>query len=105
MSKIKKYWYIPVILLLLVIIIWKPPTTKVDTHEIEVLQSKIDSINSKKDSIDQRIDTITLTIEKNHIKYEKDIITILGNNTSEDYLFFTDYINRNKTRLDSISNL
>lgn len=104
---IKKYWYIPVVI---GILIWGWPkngsynTGKyIDT--IDSLQSNIDSISIKQDSVDQRIDTIIVTIEKIQIQYEKDYSTIINNTTGENYRFFSEYITRNSSRLDSINNL
>ena len=37
-------------------------------------------------------------------EYEEKYIDILSNSTSDDYVFFTDYLERNKERLDSINN-
>ena len=47
------------------------------------------------DSIELEIDTVFITIEHNNIQYEKDINTIISNNTSEDYLFYREYIESN----------
>lgn len=107
---IKKYWYI-LLIIAVGAILWRCPrgdSSVPDVSEyvnkIDSLQSKIDSITTLRDSIDQRIDTITITIEKTHIQYEKDRNTILNNTTSEDYVFFLEYIRSNQARLDSINN-
>lgn len=108
---IKKYWYIFLIIAAgFVLWCWPEnepsvPDVSEYVNKIDSLQSEIDSISTLRDSIDQRIDTITITIEKTHIQYEKDRTTILDNTTSEDYLFFLDYIRSNRARLDSINNL
>lgn len=108
---IKKNWQI-LLVIAVGIILWcwpedNPPVPDVSEYveKIDSLQSQIDSISTLRDSVDQRIDTVTITIEKTHIQYEKDRTTILGNTTSEDYVFFLDYIRSNKARLDSINNL
>ena len=108
---IKKNWQI-LLVIAVGIILWcwpedNPPVPDVSKNDkkIDSLQSKIDSISILRDSIDQRIDTIKITIEKTHIQYEKDRNTILSNTTSEDYVFFLDYIRSNQARLDSINNL
>lgn len=110
---IKKYWYIFLIIITLGVILWwcwprndpKIPEVSQYVNKIDSLQSEINSITVLRDSIDQRIDTITITIEKTHIQYEKDRDIILNNTTSEDYMFFLEYIRSNKARLDSINNL
>lgn len=73
-------------------------------NKIDSLESKIDSIRTLKDSVEVRIDTVTKIIEKNTIKYEESRNTILTNTTDENYLFFCNYIERNKARLSSYSN-
>lgn len=94
------------------IILWQCPrddssVSNVNEYidKINSLQSEIDSITTLNDSIDRRIDTITITIEKTHVQYKKDRNTILNNTTSEDYMFFLEYIRSNRARLDSINNL
>lgn len=108
---IKKNWQI-LLVIAVGIILWcwpendpSVPDVSEYVEKIDSLQSQIDSISTLRDSIDQRIDTVTITIEKTHIQYEKDRNTILSNTTSEDYVFFLDYIRSNKARLDSINNL
>lgn len=108
---IKKYWYI-LLIIAVGVILWQcprgdspVPDVSEYVNKIDSLQSEIDSISTLRDSIDQRIDTITITIEKTHIQYEKDRNTILNNTTSEDYVFFLEYIRSNQTRIDSINNL
>ena len=108
---IKKYWYILLIIALIGIIFWTYPRgdsspigVNVYINKIDSLQSEIDSITTLRDSIDRRIDTVTVTIEKTHIQYEKDYTTIINNTTSKDYVFFLEYIQSNKARLDSINN-
>lgn len=108
---IKKYWRILLIIAVGVILWCWPennspiPDVSEYVNKIDSLQSEIDSIITLRDSIDQRIDTITITIEKAHIRYEENRNTILNNTTSEDYVFFLEYIRNNRTRLDSINNL
>ena len=108
---IKKYWYILLIIAVGVILWCCPrgdspvPDVSKYINKIDSLQSEIDSITTLRDSIDQRIDTVTITIEKAYIQYEKDRNIILNNTTSEDYMFFLEYIRSNQPRLDSINNL
>ena len=109
---IKKYWYILLIIALIGIIFWTyprgdsslTPDVSIYVNKIDSLQSEIDSITTLRDSIDRRIDTVIVTIAKTHIQYEKDHTTIINNTTSEDYVFFLEYIRSNKARLDSINN-
>lgn len=108
---IKKYWYLLLVIAVGVILWCWPrddspvPDVSEYVNKIDSLQSEIDSIATLRDSVDQRIDTITITIEKTRIKYEKDRNIILDNTTSEDYVFFLEYIRDNKARLDSINHL
>ena len=109
---IKKNWQI-LLVIAVGIILWccwpkddpSVPDVSKYVEKIDSLQFQIDSISTLRDSVDQRIDTVTITIKKTHIRYEKDRNTILNNTTSEDYVFFLDYIRSNKARLDSINNL
>lgn len=73
-------------------------------EKIENIQSQVDSIYSKKDSIQERIDTIYVRLENNDKQYEKDVNHILTNDANEDRMFFLEYINSNRARLDSICN-
>ena len=101
---IKKNWQI-LLVIAVGIILWCWPEDNPPVPDVSKYVEKIDSISILRDSIDQRIDTIKITIEKTHIQYEKDRNTILSNTTSEDYVFFLDYIRSNQARLDSINNL
>jgi hypothetical protein len=71
-------------------------------YKIDSLETKIDSLNHVRDSTIIKIDTINNFIEKVRIEYEKDKHIIITNSTNEDMLFFSDYISRNKARLDSL---
>lgn len=81
------------------------PDTKEYIERIDSLESEISVLQSKKDSIDAVIDTVYVRIKDNNTRYEENSNTVINNSTSDNYLFFTDYINRNKSRLDSIHNL
>lgn len=70
--------------------------------QVVVQDHRIDSIYLIKDSLVQEIDTIYYQLEENNSKYEEDLSTIISNTVSEDYVFFRDYINANRSRLDSI---
>lgn len=67
--------------------------------QIDSLQNKLDSLYNIEKEVDLRIDTITIELEKTKIKYEKEHNTILNNTPSEDYRFFTEYIDSNRERL------
>lgn len=67
--------------------------------QIDSLQNKLDSLYDVEKEVDLRIDTITIEIEKTKIEYEKRRDTILNNTPSDDYKFFTNYINSNRERL------
>lgn len=75
----------------------------IDTSYIDSLQVVIDSLSNRKDSIDLQIDTVTVQLEKVKVKYEKIFETIHSNTNDANYKFFSEYIERNKKRLDSIS--
>ena len=81
------------------------PDTKEYIEKIDSLESEISILQSKKDSIDIIMDTIYVRIENNNKRYEENSNIIINNSTNDNYLFFTDYIRRNKSRLDSIHNL
>ena len=73
-------------------------------EKIDSLDSKIDSIYITKDSICEKIDTVYIKLENNNKQYEENFNHVINNDASEDYVFFLDYINANRARLDSISN-
>lgn len=71
---------------------------------IEQIQTRIDSIYIVRDSIIERIDTVYKQIDDVKKEYEKEVDRINSNTINEDFIFFTDYINSNRARLDSINN-
>lgn len=73
------------------------------TERIEHIQSQVDSVYVVKDSIRERIDTVYVKLENNNKQYEKDVNRVLDNDVNEDRVFFLEYINSNRARLDSIS--
>ena len=75
-----------------------PKESLTDKQYIEYLESQLDSLSNLEKEIDLQIDTITVEIEKVKIKYEKEHNIILNNTPSEDYEFFTNYINSNRER-------
>lgn len=72
-------------------------------EKIDSLDSKIDSVNIIKDSIKEKIDTVYIKLENNNKRYEKNVNRVINNDVSEDYVFFCNYINNNRSRLDSIN--
>lgn len=72
---------------------------------IDSLSKQIDSLSLKRDSINRQIDTVSIILNNTYIKYEKARNTIINNTTGEDFLFFQQYIDENKQRLDSANNL
>ena len=73
--------------------------------KVDSLNKKVNVLQEKKDSTKTRIDTLVVRIKENNIKHEKISNTIVSNTPTDDYLFFTEYINSNSSRLDSIYNL
>lgn len=73
-------------------------------ERIDSLESEISILEPKNDSINTVIDTVYIRIKENNKRYEENSNIIINNSTNDNYLFFTDYINRNKLRFDSIYN-
>ena len=72
--------------------------------KIDSLELELSNIEVKRDSVNKEIDTVFVKLTVIEKEYEKKYINILSNSTSDDYVFFTDYLKRNKERLDSINN-
>lgn len=72
-------------------------------EKIDSLDSKIDSVYVIGDSIREKIDTVYIKLEDNNKYYEENFNRVINNDVSEDYVFFLNYINSNRARLDSIS--
>lgn len=73
-------------------------------ERIDSLDSRIDSVYVIRDSIYEKIDTVYVKLENNNKQYEENFNRVITNDASEDYVFFLDYINANRARLDSIGN-
>lgn len=73
-------------------------------EKIDSLESEISYLILKKDSIRKQIDTVYVSLNETEKDYEEIRDIVINNSTSEDYLFFTEYIKRNRARLDSINN-
>lgn len=74
-------------------------------EKIDSLNKTIKVLESKKDSIQERVDTVVVKIKENSDKHEKMANIVVNNAPSDDYLFFSEYIRNNSTRLDSLYNL
>jgi peptidoglycan hydrolase CwlO-like protein len=73
-------------------------------EQIDSIESALDDLQVKKDSTNSQIEAIVIKIKENSDKYEKVSNTIINNTPTDDYLFFSNYINSNKSRLDSLYN-
>ena len=74
------------------------------SERIDSLESELSSIKSKRDSIAGKIDTTVIKIEQNEKSYKETISNIINNTTSDDYIFFINYLKWNRERFDSINN-
>ena len=74
------------------------------SERIDSLESELSFIKSKRDSIAGRIDTTVIKIEQNEKSYKETISNIINNTTSDDYIFFINYLKWNRERFDSINN-
>lgn len=68
--------------------------------KIDSLEAELAKIENKKDSINKEIDTVYIKLKVVEKEYEEKYNDILFNSTSDDYLFFTEYVER----YDSINN-
>lgn len=75
----------------------KEPIVEVDSLELI-------TIENERDSISKEIDTVFIQLKVTEKEYEEKYNNILSNSTNDDYIFFTDYLERNRERLDSINN-
>lgn len=71
---------------------------------IDSLESVLSSIDNKRDSVRIKIDSVYINLGNVKEEYEKISNDIITNNVSDDYLFFTEYLRKNKARLDSMYN-
>lgn len=74
------------------------------SSRIDSLESVLSSINNKRDSVRTEIDSVYINLNSVKKEYEKISNDIITNNVSDDYLFFTEYLRKNKARLDSMYN-
>lgn len=80
-------------------------STKEYIDKIDSLELVLSSIRNERDSVRERIDTVYANLNETEKDYEEIRDIVISNSTSDDYLFFTEYLKRNKERLDSINNL
>lgn len=82
--------------------------TSVSNHiyieKIDSLEEELNVLHKKRDSIRYIVDTITIKINTNNENYEKALDTIFSNSVDDDYLFFTEYIEQNKSRFYDSNN-
>lgn len=102
LNKWEKVKIIGIILLILIILVFSciwiynrtikslPDTERI----IDSLSNKIDSIKVENITLIQKNDSIRIKIVEVERNHEENTNTILTNNVSDDYLFFTDYIAR-----------
>lgn len=74
------------------------------SSKLDSLQTEINNINSKRDSIRLQIDTTVIKIKENEKYYKETVNNIITNNVDDNYIFFIEYLEYNKNRLDSIYN-
>lgn len=72
--------------------------------KIDSLELELSNLEVKRDSVNKEIDTVFVKLTVIEKEYEEKYVNILSNSTSDDYVFFTNYLERNKERLDSINN-
>lgn len=82
----------------------KEPNPTILIEKIDSLELKLAEIRTKRDSINKDIDTVFIKLKVVEKQYEKKYNDILTNSTSEDYVFFTNYLEQNRARFDSINN-
>ena len=80
------------------------PNSEEFIAKIDSLELELSNLEVKRDSVNKEIDTVFVKLTVIEKEYEEKYINILSNSTSDDYVFFTDYLERNKERLDSINN-
>ena len=105
-----KVWKIALILscslnlILGFVLLDRPKVTS--TYKIDSLEHVIDSLQVKRDSIKSNIDTVKIILNNTEEKYEKDRDIILNNSVTDDYIFFTNYLERfcNRNNSDSVKN-
>lgn len=73
-------------------------------NKIDSLELELYYIQQNRDSVRSLIDTVFIEIANNEEHYEKIRDTILTNSITEDYVFFTKYLEQNRERFSSIYN-
>lgn len=69
--------------------------------QIDSLQNQIHTLELRKDSIKTEIDSVYVEIEIIKEGHNEKVNTIISNDPSSNYKFFTDYLDANRSRLDS----
>ena len=79
------------------------PKKQIQEHskKIDTLESVISNIRIKRDTIKERINTVTTKIKENDKYYKENINAIINNNVGDDYIFFINYLEWNRKRLDN----
>ena len=105
-QKEKRYILVTILVVLFIgVAIFVPKNNPIlNDSKIEYLETQIDSIYITKDSLVKQIDTLYIKLEDNRKQYEEDVNLIISNDMHGDSKFFHEYINSNRSRLDSISN-
>lgn len=97
----KKLLYWIFVILLIAIIIIQNNNNKPQPIDNSV-ESKIDSFYIVRDSIYVQIDTVYQQLNNNVQEYEEDLNVIVNNSDDENICFFLEYIESNRSRLDSL---
>ena len=71
------------------------------SKKIDTLESVISNIKIKRDTIKERINTIKIKIKENDKYYKENVSVIINNNVSDDYIFFINYLEWNRKRLNN----
>lgn len=69
--------------------------------KIDTLESEISKIKIKRDTIRERIDTTIIKIKENEKYYKETVSVINSNNINDDYIFFINYLEWNRERLNN----
>lgn len=89
--------------------IWSEPNNEITksgqfVNKIDSLELVISELETKKDSIKNQINYIDSSLIKVEYVYEEISNTIISNTTSDNFKLFSEYLEWNRKRLDSINN-
>lgn len=62
--------------------------------KIDSLELEISFLNLSRSSLEDRIDTVFVELKVNNDKYKETYNTIINNTVNDDYIFFSEYIER-----------